>query len=156
MIPHLISSTSRLIVCIGLLLVVACKARDVRTAPQIDGRYINEETASKKWYGVSVAFNLCEISGENKAMIREIEANSWSLLDLRVSEEITRETYNSLIKEVHDDLVLLDRACVRSASRRAPHGQEPYTPEQKMTDVTKAIQKTLKTSRDVLKRAKDG
>ncbi|MCE9599462.1 MAG: hypothetical protein K8S54_15985 [Spirochaetia bacterium] len=137
-------------------LVLTCRAQDVRTAPQIDGRYITEQTASKKWYGVSVAFNLCEIKGDDKAMIRQIEANSWKLLDLRVTEEITRETYNSLIKEVHDDLVILDKACMRSASRKAPRGQEPYTPEQKLTDVTKAIQKTLKTSEDVLKRAKDG
>lgn len=133
--------------------LVSCAAREVRTAPRIDGRYIFEATAVKRWYGASVAFNLCEVRGEDKANIKAIEENSWALLDKRVAEDISRDQYNALIGELHAELVKIDQACTKSASRKSFEGKPAYTPEQKALDISEAIRSALKTSQSILQKA---
>lgn len=143
------------ILTIVCTIIASCAAREVRTAPKIDGRYIYEATAAKRWYAASVAFNLCEVRGTDKENVKAIEENSWILLEKRVAEEISRDHYNSLIAELHADLVRLDQACMKSASKKTFDGQPPYTPEQKAKDVTEAILRALKTSQDLLRRASE-
>lgn len=141
------------LLCALLLTALGCAAREVRTAPRIDGRYIYESTAAKRWYGASVAFNMCEVRGQDKENVKKIEENSWALLDKRVAEEISREYYNTLIAELHADLVKIDQACMKSASRRGFEGEPAYSPEQKAKDLSETIAKALKTSEDILRRA---